>query len=628
MRKINKFLSLIIIIFFMKLLFIHSDYIEYNVREKATKIAEEYEKDHDRVEEVLVVFVSVERNDKINTADNAAIEIDGVAKQINVKRIFIYPYAHLSSDLASPETAINILNKLRENIKDMGYEMHTSPFGWYKSFKISCKGHPLSELSKTISEYEEPEALKNENKLKTSWYILNDGILIDVDKFDYTGYENLKTFVEYEISGTRAVHEMPPHVKYMKTLEIAGYEEGSDAGNLRYFPKGKLIKSLIENYVTERVLNYGAQEVETPIMYDYNHPALKSYLERFPARQYTVLSGEDKFFLRFSACFGQFLIAKDATISYKQLPLRLYELTRYSFRREKHGELVGLRRLRAFTMPDMHTFVADLDNAKEEFMKQYMLSIDVLKAFGLDTKDYEVAIRFTREFYENNKDFIYELQRRINKPVLIQIWEEKFFYFILKFEFNFVDNTNKAAALSTVQIDVDNSRRFNITYINERNERIYPLILHCSPSGAVERVIYAMLEKAEKDKRNNVKPMFPVWLSPTIVRIIPVDKKHYEYSEVILNELRKNKIRADFDDREISLSKKIREAEMDWIPYIAVIGDKEISSNILTIRERNKNGNYEISLEEFIKTIKEKISDYPYRDLNESQYLSKRVKFT
>ncbi|MGC8995904.1 MAG: threonine--tRNA ligase [Thermoplasmata archaeon] len=612
----------------MKLLFIHSDYIEYNVREKATKIAEEYEKDHDRVEEVLVVFVSVERNDKINTADNAAIEIDGVAKQINVKRIFIYPYAHLSSDLASPETAINILNKLRENIKNMGYEMHTSPFGWYKSFKISCKGHPLSELSKTISEYEEPEALKNENKLKTSWYILNDGILIDVDKFDYTGYENLKTFVEYEISGTRAVHEMPPHVKYMKTLEIAGYEEGSDAGNLRYFPKGKLIKSLIENYVTERVLNYGAQEVETPIMYDYNHPALKSYLERFPARQYTVLSGEDKFFLRFSACFGQFLIAKDATISYKQLPLRLYELTRYSFRREKHGELVGLRRLRAFTMPDMHTFVADLDNAKEEFMKQYMLSIDVLKAFGLDTKDYEVAIRFTREFYENNKDFIYELQRRINKPVLIQIWEEKFFYFILKFEFNFVDNTNKAAALSTVQIDVDNSRRFNITYINERNERIYPLILHCSPSGAVERVIYAMLEKAEKDKRNNVKPMFPVWLSPTIVRIIPVDKKHYEYSEVILNELRKNKIRADFDDREISLSKKIREAEMDWIPYIAVIGDKEISSNILTIRERNKNGNYEISLEEFIKTIKEKISDYPYRDLNESQYLSKRVKFT
>ncbi|MGC8610055.1 MAG: threonine--tRNA ligase [Thermoplasmata archaeon] len=612
----------------MKLLFIHSDYIEYNVREKATKIAEEYEKDHDRVEEVLVVFVSVERNDKINTADNAAIEIDGVAKQINVKRIFIYPYAHLSSDLASPETAINILNKLRENIKNMGYEMHTSPFGWYKSFKISCKGHPLSELSKTISEYEEPEALKNENKLKTSWYILNDGILIDVDKFDYTGYENLKTFVEYEISGTRAVHEMPPHVKYMKTLEIAGYEEGSDAGNLRYFPKGKLIKSLIENYVTERVLNYGAQEVETPIMYDYNHPALKSYLERFPARQYTVLSGEDKFFLRFSACFGQFLIAKDATISYKQLPLRLYELTRYSFRREKHGELVGLRRLRAFTMPDMHTFVADLDNAKEEFMKQYMLSIDVLKAFGLDTKDYEVAIRFTREFYENNKDFIYELQRRINKPVLIQIWEEKFFYFILKFEFNFVDNTNKAAALSTVQIDVDNSRRFNITYINERNERIYPLILHCSPSGAVERVIYAMLEKAEKDKRNNVKPMFPVWLSPTIVRIIPVDKKHYEYSEVILNELRKNKIRADFDDREISLSKKIREAEMDWVPYIAVIGDKEISSNILTIRERNKNGNYEISLEEFIKTIKEKISDYPYRDLNESQYLSKRVKFT
>ncbi len=612
----------------MRLLFIHSDFIEYNVREKATDIAENIESESERVEDVLVVFVSVERNDKMNTAENAAEEIDNVAKQIKANKIFIYPYAHLSSDLANSEQAINILNKLRKRVRELGYEMHTSPFGWYKSFKISCKGHPLSELSKTITENEETEALRNENKLKTSWYILIDGILNDVEKFDYTGYDNLKTFVEYEIKGTRAVQETPPHVKYMKTLEIAGYEEGSDAGNLRYYPKGKLIKNLIENYITSRVLNYGAQEVETPIMYDYNHPALKSYLERFPARQYTVLSGEDRFFLRFSACFGQFLIAKDATISYRQLPLKLYELTRYSFRREKHGELVGLRRLRAFTMPDMHTFVTDMENAKDEFLKQYMLSIDVLKDFGLSTEDYEVAIRFTREFYENNKEFINDLQKMIKKPVLIQIWEEKFFYFILKFEFNFVDNTKKAAALSTVQIDVDNSKRFNITYINARNERVNPLILHCSPSGAVERIIYAILEKAEKDKQKGMKPMFPIWLSPTMVRIIPVDKNHLEFSEKIMDKIKNSSIRVDIDDREISLSKKIREAEMDWIPYITVIGDKEISSNKLTVRERSGNANYEITVEDLIKNIRERISGFPYRDLNENPYLSKRIIFS
>ncbi|MGC8585052.1 MAG: threonine--tRNA ligase [Thermoplasmata archaeon] len=612
----------------MRLLFIHSDFIEYNVREKATDIAENIESRSERIEDVLVVFVSVEKNDKMNTAENAAEEIDNVAKQIKANKIFIYPYAHLSPDLANSEQAINILNKLRQRVRELGYEMHTSPFGWYKSFKISCKGHPLSELSKTITENEETEALRNENKLKTSWYILMDGILHDVEKFDYTGYDNLKTFVEYEIKGTRAVQETPPHVKYMKTLEIAGYEEGSDAGNLRYYPKGKLIKNLIENYITSRVLNYGAQEVETPIMYDYNHPALKSYLERFPARQYTVLSGEDRFFLRFSACFGQFLIAKDATISYRQLPLKLYELTRYSFRREKHGELVGLRRLRAFTMPDMHTFVSDMENAKDEFLKQYMLSIDVLKDFGLSTEDYEVAIRFTREFYENNKEFINDLQKMIKKPVLIQIWEEKFFYFILKFEFNFVDNTKKAAALSTVQIDVDNSKRFNITYINDRNERVNPLILHCSPSGAVERIIYAILEKAEKDKQKGMKPMFPIWLSPTIVRIIPVDKNHLEFSEKIMDKIKNSSIRVDIDDREISLSKKIREAEMDWIPYITVIGDKEISSNKLTVRERSGNANYEITVEDLIKNIRERISGFPYRDLNENPYLSKRIIFS
>ncbi len=612
----------------MRILFIHSDYLEYKVKEKAVRDAEQIEKEEERFDEPLVCFVTVEEKDSEKTVENAANEIIDVFDKVKAKGIVIYPYAHLSSSLAPPSKAIPILNLLKERIQEKGYEVNKVPFGWYKSFKISCKGHPLSELSKQIGEEEEPEALKGEKTLKTYWKILNNNELYDVEKFDFAGHENLKYFVEYEMSGTRAVKEIPPHVKFMRSLELVDYEEGSDAGNMRYYPKGKLIKSLIENHVTETVLKYGAMEVETPIMYDYEHPALKSYLERFPARQYTVLSGEDKFFLRFSACFGQFLIAKDAVITYKQLPVKLYELTRYSFRREKHGELVGLRRLRAFTMPDMHTLAMNIDQAKDEFMKQYRMAIDILKDFGIDLDDYEVAIRFTKDFYDENKDFIFELQKIVGKPVLVQIWEEKFFYFVLKFEFNFVDNLKKAAALSTVQIDVDNAERFNITYINEKGERSYPYILHCSPTGAVERIIYAMLEKAEMDIKNKRKPQFPVWLSPTQVRIIPVSEAHMEKSKEVMENLASMKIRADIDDRDMSLSKKIREAEKGWVPYIVVIGENEIKTNRLNVRKRNLGENREMGIDELSSEILSETKDYPFKQLNESPYLSQRIKFT
>ncbi len=174
----------------------------------------------------------------------------------------------------------------------------------------------------------------------------------------------------------------------------------------------------------------------------------EKYIDRFPARQYQIEAEKKRLFLRFAACFGQFLMGHDMTISYKSLPLKMFEITRYSFRREQRGELVGIRRLRAFTMPDMHTLAQDMNQAVEEFKKQYEASISVLKDIGLDLTDYEVAIRFTKEFFESNQSFIRDLVTIVDKPVLIEMWDERFFYFVLKFEFNFVDNLDKASALS------------------------------------------------------------------------------------------------------------------------------------------------------------------------------------
>src|SRR5690606_7394494 len=280
-----------------------------------------------------------------------------------------------------------------------------------------------------------------QEKLQPFWYILQPGgQMTPVSEYKFKKQDqNLQVLTNYEMAKNRAVNEQPAHVRLMKKLAIADYEPASDAGNMRYYPKGRLMKSLIEQYVTRRVMEYGGTEVETPIMYDSKHPSMESYFNRFPARQYNILSDNKQLFLRFAACFGQFVMARDFNISYKHLPVKLYELTRYSFRREKSGELVGLRRLRAFTMPDCHALCRDMEQAKQEFRKRFELSINVLQELGLSTEDVEMAIRFTEDFYNENKEFITDLINRFGRPVIVEMWKERFFYFTLKWEFNYID---------------------------------------------------------------------------------------------------------------------------------------------------------------------------------------------
>ncbi|AGK60923.1 threonyl-tRNA synthetase [Archaeoglobus sulfaticallidus PM70-1] len=626
----------------MKLLLIHADFMEYELK-KETPVAEKIDEDEKRrkLEEVLVSFTSVEKGDNEEVVKKAVGNIIDVANKVKAERILVYPYAHLSSNLADAKTGVEILKKMEEVIRDSGFEVYRAPFGWYKAFNISCKGHPLSELSREvraseISETEEKEyteALKAEEKAKSYWYILTlDKELVEVEKFDFTGHEKLKKFVNYEIAKKRAVDRVPPHVEYMQRLQIADYEPASDSGHMRYYPKGRLIKSLIESYVTDKCIDYGAMEVETPIMYDRAHPTLRKYLERFPARQYIIQGDKREFFLRFAACFGQFLIKHDAVITYKNLPLKMYELTRYSFRKEQRGELVGLRRLRAFTMPDMHTITRDMESAKQEFLNQYKLSIEVLRGIGLEPDDYETAVRVTKDFYEENKEFIHSLVDIIKKPILIEMWDRRFFYFVLKFEFNFVDCLDKASALSTVQIDVENAKRYGITFVDEDGEKKHPLILHCSLSGAVERCMYAILEKAHMDKESGKLPMLPVWLSPTQLRIIPVSERFLDEAKKIALEIKEMGVRVDVDDRDETLGKKIRDAGRDWVPYVAVIGEKEIRDGKLTVTIRAESSMKEqkrvsMSKEELVQRIKAECEGRPFKQLPLPMMLSQRPSF-
>jgi threonyl-tRNA synthetase len=622
----------------LRILQLHSNYIEYEAVEKEIELAEEPEKLQDRLEEVVVLFTAIENGDDKNVAMKAMKATKKSLDQLKVNRILVYPYAHLSSNLAKPSDALKILKEMREIAKSMGLETYSTPFGWCKKFSISIKGHPLAEhlrivTSETAKEEGEGvcEALKAEEKLKSYWYILKpDGELTPAKEFRFKGCKSLEKLCRYEIKKSRAVQQVPPHVPLMKRLEIADYEAGSDPGNLRWYPKGRMIKSLIEQYVTGKVIDYGGMEVETPIMYDIEHPAIAHYLQRFPARQYLLCSDKRDFFLRFSACFGQFLMVHDAQISYRQLPLRIYEMTKYAFRREKSGELTGLRRLRCFTMPDCHALVADLDQAKQEFLTRFKLSMGILEK-GLELNkesDYELAIRVTKDFYEENKEFVLSMVKLFGKPVLLEMWEERFFYFVLKWEFNFVDNLNKASALSTDQIDIENSRHYDMTYVDENGEKQYPLVLHCSPSGAIERDVYALLEKAHRDSLKGKAPILPLWLAPTQVRIVPVSEKYLDDCEKLMKQIEGCSIRVDVDDRSLSLGKKVRAAEKEWVNYVLVIGEKELASDVLPVRDRKagkKTRNMKV--QELIDEINVETSDKPFKPLALPKLLSKRPQF-
>jgi len=611
----------------VRILQLHCDNIEYTPTKKEISSAEEITPEIKRFDEVVVAFIAVEEGDDSSVAKKAMNEITDSMKKVGCKKLLLYPYAHLSSKLASPTTALSILKQM--GLLGTDLEISRAPFGWTKSYKIQVKGHPLAETSKTITkediQEEISEAVISESKIKSYWYILtSDGTMHEFSDFDFTNYQNLEVLAKYESDKKKSFEEPSPHVNLMKKLAIADYEPASDSGNMRFYPNGRLIKSLMEQLVTKRVREYGGYEVETPIMYDSHHPSMESYFNRFPARQYSIDSEGKQLFLRFAACFGQFLMAADFQMSYKNLPYKLYELTRYSFRREQSGELVGLRRLRAFTMPDCHVFCKDMPQAISELKKRFDLSKDVIKELGISDKDYELAIRFTEEFYNQNKELIVDFVKKNGRPVLVEMWKEKFFYFVFKWEFNYIDNLGNASALSTDQIDVENAKRFGIEFVDENNKPQYPIILHNSPSGAIERVIYALLENAAKQAKEGKKPQLPLWLSPTQVRVIPLKEDFLEFSKSLASKISQNDIRVDIDDRNETIGKRIREAEKEWIRYILVIGEKEVNSEKLSIRDRQTGETRELFFQAFLDQIKNQTKDKPFSPLNLPMYLSKR----
>lgn len=606
----------------MRILLIHSDYLNYNVKNK-TPVAEDIEeaKKEGSFDDSLVVFTAVEKDDENNPegiVKNLVSEVKKANDQVKAQNIVLYPYAHLSSSLSSPKIAVQILKDAEAALIDEDFQVQRVPFGWYKAFEISCKGHPLSELSRSITADSEDEKVERK---PSKWQILEGNTITQIDDFDFKN-KSFKQLVDYELGCGASDEGEPPHVKLMRQKEICDYEPASDVGNLRWYPKGRLIRDLLADYVYNLTVDNGAMPIETPIFYDLDNEAIYQHAYKFGERQYRT-DTKKNLMLRFACCFGAFCVMSDSYLTWRNLPAKLYELSTYSFRFEKKGEVVGLKRLRAFTMPDCHSFCADVPASLEEFANQTDMCMQTGKDLDLD---FEVIFRATEDFFEENEEWMYEIAEKFGKPILLEILPERHHYWVCKIDLANIDALGRPIENPTVQIDVESGKRFGISYLGEDGEQHNPTILHCSPTGSIERVLCAMLEKTALEI-NDKAPMLPTWLSPIQARILTVGESQKEFADELYNKINASNIRVDVDDRDESVGKKIRNASQEWIPYIFVVGDKEAESGKFQVTVRETGEKVEMTVDELIDEIKSKTEGKPFRKLPLPKDISRRINF-
>jgi threonyl-tRNA synthetase len=614
----------------MRLLFIHAEDFSYQVRDKAVENPEPLTPDLERgsAKNVLVVFMSVEEGDSEDPSYISYVtdQILDVLNRVKASQIVLYPYAHLSPNLASPSKALGVLLAVYNNLREKSpVPVSRAPFGYYKAFDIKCYGHPLSELSKSLSPTMVTTQAKQQVVSRDYYVVLTpNGEEYDATKYQFKpGEEDLMALVEKEV--LRKELEGGGEPRYIDYCRKFGFEwePMSDAGHMRYGPAATLMMELVEDYAWKLANELGIPvfKIRGTNMFRRGERAIDEHARLFNERMYTIEGDRDELIMRYAACFQQFAMIRDWVLSYKDIPVGMLEVAD-SYRYEQPGETVLCFRLRRFYMPDLHIFTKDLNNAMEVALKLHEIIFREIRRLG---RDYVSLYNVTKQFYDEHRDYLIELARREGKPILVRVMPEQKYYWVLNVEFHIVDELRRPREIATFQFDVGNAQRFGIKYMGENGEAKYPVIIHTAILGSVERYIYALLDTAAITESKGGVPRLPTWVAPIQVRVIPIGKDHLQYANDIASKLEDRMIRVDIDDRfDETLAKRIRDAETFWVPYIIVIGDREVKTGKLSVRARGAQKVVEMGIDELINRIEEEIKGYPRRPLTMPKYLSKR----
>ena len=560
----------------MKVITLHCDYIKFKPLKKALKNPEEIKDEKEKeVKECLVVLTAVEKGDSEKEIKDLVEAIKKTSEEVKTKNIVLYPYAHLSSNLAAPDFALNSISETEKLLKK-DFKVTRAPFGYYKSLELKVKGHPLSELSKEFGGKEgvtperayEPKQLLKEisrSRLDTSKLKVNDHRILG-QKLDLFSF-----------------NEVSPGAVFWHNNGFIIYKE------LIYFMQSLLAK---QNY----------QEISTPQMLDNRLWKISGHWEHYKNNIFLSQYEKKDFGAKPMNCPAAMLVYRTKTRSYKDLPLRLAEFG-VVHRQELSGVLAGLFRVVKFTQDDAHIF-CNKEQLEDEIKKMFELVRIVYSTFNFS---YEVELSTRPEKFMGLRaecDFSEKVLESVLKKEKIKYKINKGdgAFYGPKIDFHIKDSLDRKWQLGTIQLDMQMPQRFQMAYIDKDNKEKTPLVIHRAILGSVERFIGILLE--------HTNGALPLWLSPTQVRVINFTDRNTKSVEKIVEEMKKeiSQLRIDADFESTTVSDKVRNAELLRIPYIIVIGDKEEENKTLAVRERGKKPKFGISHKDFIEDLKEKIS--------------------
>jgi threonyl-tRNA synthetase len=272
-------------------------------------------------------------------------------------------------------------------------------------------------------------------------------------------------------------------------------------------------------------------------------------------------------------------------------------------------------------MPDCHIYCKTLNEAMEVSLQ---LHDKIYTEIGKLRRDYVSVYNITEGFLNTNKDYVLKLVKREAKPVLLNFVPEGIYYWVLNIEYHIIDELERPREIATFQIDIGNAKRFGITYVNERSVKEYPPIIHTAVLGSVERYLFTILDQCARIEAKHEKPSLPLWLSPTQVRLIPIKPEFLDFARQLMAQLTDGDIRTDIDDRDESVDKRVREAELNWIPYVAVVGKREIEAKSIAIRRRTDGKQYGATVPELVREIYELTTGFPKMPLRLPTLVSQR----
>ncbi|SHE83267.1 threonyl-tRNA synthetase [Thermoanaerobacter uzonensis DSM 18761] len=389
------------------------------------------------------------------------------------------------------------------------------------------------------------------------------------------------------------------HRKLGKELDLFSIQpEGP--GFPFFHPKGMIIRNILEDFWRKEHIKHGYQEIKTPIILNEELWRRSGHWDHYKENMYfTEIDGET-YAIKPMNCPGAMLIYKSTMHSYRDLPLRLCELG-LVHRHELSGVLHGLMRVRSFTQDDAHLFMTP-EQVEDEILGVINLVDYFYKIFGFE---YFVELS-TRPENSMGSDEDWELAtnalisalNRVNLPYKVNEGDGAFYG--PKIDFHLKDSIGRTWQCGTIQLDFQMPERFELEYIGPDGEKHRPIMLHRVIYGSIERFIGILTE--------HFAGAFPTWLAPVQVKVLPISDKHYAYAQNVYGRLLENDIRAELDDRNEKIGYKIREAQLQKIPYMLIVGDKEVEQGTVSLRSRKEGDLGAISLNEFIEKILKEIA--------------------